>query len=206
MQTQLMRARHQGDSEDDEMTASVLHDIEQVESVIRDLLELARPGELRLEPTSVNVVARDALRQLAAQLNHRRIAVDATLDDELPPVQLDPQRFKQVLLNVLNNAAEAMPTGGVIHVVSRLVGNEAVCLRICDTGSGIDPQLLDRVFDAFVSTKRDGMGLGLVNAKAVIESHGGRIVLENREPRGACVNITLPLASRADRKPGQSHG
>lgn len=197
MQTQLLRARYQGDADAHEMTSSVLHDIQQVESVIQDLLELARPGELRLEPMSVNLVVRDALRQLSAQFSHRRIAVDATLDDQLPHVLLDALRFKQVLLNVLNNAAEAMPRGGAVRVISRLDGDGAVCLQICDDGTGIDPQILERVFDPFVSTKRDGMGLGLVNAKAVVHSHGGSIALENRRPRGACATITLPPASRA---------
>jgi signal transduction histidine kinase len=202
MQTQLLRARLQGDADGDAMTASVLHDIEQVESVIRDLLELARPGELRLEPVSVNAIVHDALGQLAAQLSYRKISVNTSLDQSLALVRLDRGRFKQVLLNVLNNAAEAMPTGGAVRVASRVEGDHAVCLEICDDGVGVDPQLLDRVFDPFVSTKHTGIGLGLVNAKAVVEGHGGRIAIANRSPRGACVSIVLPVA----RESGASRG
>lgn len=192
MQAQLLRGRVRGDAEDEAMVLSVLHDIQQVESVIRDLLELARPGELRLEPTSVNAVVQEALQQLSAQFTHRKIAVVTRLDQALPPVPLDAERFKQALLNVLNNAAEAMPTGGTITVASRPDGESTLLVEICDDGVGIEPEMADRVFDPFVSTKRDGMGLGLVNVKAVVERHGGRIALSPNAPKGTCTTIWLP--------------
>ena len=205
MQTQLLRSRLRGDADDEATLTSVLHDIELVESVIRDLLELARPGELRLEPVSVNLVVRDALQQLAAQFTHRRIVVAERLDERLPVVRLDAARFKQALLNVLANASEAMPTGGTVTVASRPSGGAGVTIEICDDGVGVDPAMLDKVFDPFVSTKRDGMGLGLVNVKAVVESHGGRIELAARRPKGTCVAITLPAAAGTrDNAPGEA--
>ena len=89
-------------------------------------------------------------------------------------VDLDVGRFRQALLNLLGNAADAMPTGGTLTVSRRTVGEDSsVVLDICDDGVGIDPSIRERLFDPFVSTKRDGVGLGLVNAKAVVESHGG---------------------------------
>jgi signal transduction histidine kinase len=196
MQTQLLRGRLRG-ADDEATLTSVLHDIEQVESVIRDLLELARPGELRLEATAINDVIQEALRQLSAQFTHRRIATDVQLDERLPPVLLDRGRFKQALLNVLVNASEAMPTGGRVTVVSRREGDSAVRLEICDNGVGVDPAVLDRVFDPFVSTKPDGVGLGLVNVKAVVEGHGGRITLESRD-RGTCASIMMPVGAAQD--------
>ena len=197
MQTQLLRARPDLDPEDDAALAAVLHDIEQVESVIRDLLELARPGELRLEREPVNAVVQDALRQLAPQFRHRKIAVQLDLAEDLPAVSVDHSRFKQVLLNVLVNASEAMPTGGVVTITSRLAGPSELLVEICDDGIGIDAATLERVFDPFVSTKRDGVGLGLVNAKAVVEAHGGRIRLSSRVPKGTCASIWLPAATSA---------
>ncbi len=192
MQTQLLRSGASVDSEDRATLDAVLHDINQVESVIRDLLELARPGDFVLRPASLNTVVNDALRQLAPQLTHRRIAVDSRLDGVLPPVQLDTARFKQALLNVLVNASEALPTGGHVSVVSRVGSGGSVELQICDDGVGVDAAVIDRVFDPFVSTKSDGVGLGLVNAKAVVEGHGGSIQLAPRQPRGVCVTILLP--------------
>jgi signal transduction histidine kinase len=191
MQAQLLRPRLHDSPDDEAMLNAVLHDVDQVESVIRDLLELARPGELKLQPASLNAVVRDALGRLRAQFDHRHISVSATLDDALPAVMLDESRFRQILLNVLVNASEAMITGGALHVSSRRGGDGAVALEVCDDGIGVDPALGDRVFEPFVSTKRDGVGLGLVNAKAVVEGHGGRITIAPRQPQGTCVTISL---------------
>ena len=193
MQTQLLRSRPGLDPDDEAALTAVLHDINQVESVIRDLLELARPGQLRLERALVNQVIRDALKQLAAQFKHRKISVELRLDDTLEPLALDVQRIKQVLLNVLVNASEAMPTGGSIIVSSSASEPSEQCVEICDDGIGIDDAAVERVFDPFVSTKRDGVGLGLVNAKAVLEAHGGRIRLRRRETKGTCASIWLPV-------------
>jgi signal transduction histidine kinase len=192
MQTQLLQARLRRDPEDQATLTSVLHDIKQVESVVWDLVELARPGDLRRTPTAVNTVIRDALQQLASQFAHRKITVQERLAGNLPDVALDPARFRQALLNVLVNASEAMPTGGTIAVESRADASTVV-IEISDDGVGIDPHLLDVVFDPFVSTKREGVGLGLVNAKAVVEGHGGGITLAPRQPKGACARITLPV-------------
>jgi signal transduction histidine kinase len=194
MQTQLLRDRLGGDPDDEAAVKAVLHDIEQVESVIRDLLELARPGELRLERGALNAVIHDALRQLGAQFRHRKISVDVHLTETLPPILVDHSRFKQVLLNVLVNASDAMPTGGLVTLSSRMAGSSELLVEICDDGIGMDAATLARVFDPFVSTKRDGVGLGLVNAKAVVEAHGGRISLASRTPTGTCASIWLPAA------------
>lgn len=196
MQTQLLRGR-MGDPDAEATVGSILRDIEQVESVIRDLLELARPGDLRLEATSVNDVVKDALAQLGPQFAYRKIAVEVRLDAHAPHAMLDRSRFKQALLNVLVNASEAMPTGGSITATSRFDGQSNVIVEICDNGLGVDPAVIDRVFDPFVSTKPDGVGLGLVNVKAVVEGHGGRIRLEPRRPSGTCVVIAVPVAAVA---------
>jgi signal transduction histidine kinase len=191
MQTQLLQARLGRDPDDQATLSAVLHDIDLVERVVRDLVDTARPGELKRESTSVNAVIRAALQQLAPQFAHRKIVVRSTLSAEVPAVALDVARFQQALLNVLVNASEAMPSGGEISVDSRYEMG-SVIMSICDEGTGIDPAIADRVFDPFVSTKREGVGLGLVNAKAVVEGHGGRITLAPRQPRGTCASIVLP--------------
>jgi signal transduction histidine kinase len=192
MQTQLLRVRARGDADDEATLTAVLHDIDQVESVIRNLLELARPGELRLAPTGINSVIREAVAQLAAQFTHRKIAVELQLADAVPDLLLDADRVKQALLNLLVNASEALPSGGTITVTSRRDAAASLLVEVCDDGVGVDPAMLGRLFDPFVTTKRDGIGLGLVNAKAVIEGHGGRVWLSSRRPRGTCASISLP--------------
>jgi signal transduction histidine kinase len=197
MQAQLLRSKVADDEDDRDTLASVLRDVDQVESVVRDLMDLANPGALRVEPAAVNGVIDDALAQVAAQFAYRKITVDRQLTEGLPLVPLDRPRLKQALLNVLVNGAEAMHTGGQMTVASGLSSGPAaassVWIRICDDGVGVDPAVLDRVFDPFVSTKPEGVGLGLVNVKAVVEGHGGRITLEPRQPRGTCVQMWLPV-------------
>jgi len=191
LQTQLLEARLH-DPDDLSTLHAVIHDIRQVESVISDLIELARPGDLNTRPTLVNDVIHDALEQLLPQFTHRKIVVRTSLAAGLPQILLDAPRFRQALLNILVNASEALPRGGEILVESRQEGSRAV-VDICDDGVGIDPGLVDKVFDPFVSTKREGVGLGLVNAKAVVEAHGGDIRLTVRQPKGTCARITLPI-------------
>jgi signal transduction histidine kinase len=199
MQSQLLKSRLEDDSDASASLTAVLHDIDQMESVILDLLELARPGQLRLEPTPINGVINDALRQLAAQFKHRKITVNAQLQDGLPVLPLDQHRLKQALLNILMNASDAMPTGGTLTATTRSDGAGAIQVEICDDGTGVDPAIIDRVFDPFVSSKRDGVGLGLVNAKAVVEGHGGQIRLAPRTGGGTCVSIRLPVPSTTGR-------
>jgi len=119
--------------------------------------------------------------------------VELSLTDPLPSVAIDALRFRQALINVLVNGSEAMHTGGELRVSTGVEGG-AAWIRICDDGVGIDPALVERVFDPFVSTKPEGVGLGLVNVKSVVEGHGGGIRLEPRQPRGTCAYIWLPVA------------
>ena len=196
MQTQIVRSRLRRGSDDEASLASVLHDIGQVESVIRDLLELARPGTMTLEPADLNEVVRDVLRQLGAQFSHRKITVTTDLAVALPLIPLDAGRFQRALVNVLVNASDAMPTGGMLEVSTRTVDREqAVEIEVADDGVGIDPAILDRVCDPFVSTKRDGIGLGLANVESVVKSHGGSISLLPRQPKGTRAIIRLPVST-----------
>ncbi len=194
MQTQIVRGRLRRGSDDEASLGSVLHDIDQVESVIRDLLELARPGVMTLQPADLNAVVRQALQQLGAQFAHRKITVETAFAGGLPPVPLDAGRFQRALVNVLANASDAMPTGGRLSVITRSVDEgRAVEVEVADDGVGIDPAIRDRVCDPFVSTKRDGIGLGLVNVQSVVQSHGGSITLLSGEPKGTRAILRLPV-------------
>ncbi len=198
MQTQLLQSRTRGDADNQEMTRAILADIQTVELVVRDLLELARPGALRLKPTALDDFVRDLLAQLGAQFRHRKITVTTDFAAGAPRIPLDADRFRQALLNVVMNAADAMPEGGTLHFATRLLPDRSTIeLDVCDDGTGIDPSILPHVFDPFVSTKRDGVGLGLVNAKAVVDSHGGRIEIAARAPHGTRVTIALPIRDAA---------
>jgi signal transduction histidine kinase len=194
MQAQLLRSRV-STSEGQAMIAAVLHDVDQVESVVRGLLELARPGEVDARPTRLEDVVREVLEHMRLQLTHSKVALSAELSAVSPLIPLDTQRFKRALLNVIVNAMEAMPSGGTLTVTTTLSADaRAVNLIVCDDGIGVDPAMLDNVFDPFVSSKREGVGLGLVNTKSIVDSHGGSVTLVPRTPRGTCVTISLPVS------------
>jgi signal transduction histidine kinase len=200
MQAQLLRSRV-SNSEGQTMLQSMLHDVDRVESVVRGLLELAKPGENRLTPVDFNDVIRRVLDHLTLQFTHRKIVLSMDLSSGLPAIPLDAERFEQAFLNVISNATEAMQNGGTLHVSTGLEdGTGAILLSVCDDGIGVAPDMLDKVFDPFVSSKREGVGLGLVNTKAVVESHGGRVQLAPRVPRGTCVTISLPVPKAAAMK------
>ncbi len=193
MQAQLLRSRVSS-NEGQTMLQAVLHDVEQVESVVRGLLELAKPGEVRLKAVQLNDVVQRALDHLALQFTHRKIALSTDMSPALPAILLDADRFEQAFLNVISNATEAMQNGGTLQVSTRARDDGRVIeLSVCDDGIGVPPDMLDKVFDPFVSSKREGVGLGLVNTKAIVESHGGHVRLAPRSPKGTCVTISLPI-------------
>jgi len=171
----------------------VLKDIEQVEWVVQGLLDLASPVKLRLEEADVNKLVEDVLASIEDQLEHAWIKVEWKPDPNLPLTWFDPSRLKQVLLNLMINAAEAMPEGGILGARTALVDHpESVLIEIWDIGGGIDPQEREKLFDPFFTTKREGVGLGLVNARSLVESHGGSLELLPRDGRGTRAVVRLP--------------
>jgi signal transduction histidine kinase len=203
LQTQLLQTQAPPGSDARAMTDAMLLDIEQVEFVVANLLDLARPASLTLAPQDVNTLLDGVLRQVTPQCGHRHIAIVRDLSPGLPALQLDARRFTQALLNIVINAVEALRERGTLSVRSRLSpDHRAVIIEIDDDGVGLSREAAGRLFDPFVSTKPDGVGLGLVNARSAVESHGGAITLEARQPAGTRVTITLPVTAG----PGGSHG
>ncbi len=196
MQTQLLqqRLRTSGDDRTAASLTAIASDVQQVESVVRDLLEVARPGEVRRHPGDLNALVRRCLDQVADRLAYRKIVSVPILDASLPPVPIDADRLQQAILNVVNNAADAMPAGGRLTVTTRRAPG-GVALEIADDGEGVPESARAHVFDPFFTTRPDGVGLGLVNARSVVEHHGGAIALEPAGARGTRVTITLPLVS-----------
>src|SRR5690606_29926021 len=117
------------------------------------------------------------------------------LDHELPTVQLDRETFQAALLNLILNAQQAMPEGGQL-VVRTFERPGWIVLELIDTGGGINPEIKEKIFEAFYSTKPGGSGLGLPTSKKIIEAHGGRLAIESEAGRGTKVSIALPTPAR----------
>ena len=183
----------------------MLAEIARLEVIIDDLLTFARPTALKAAPGDLNGVIGEVLDFMARQLEHAGIAVRRELAEDLSPASLDPQRIRQVVLNLVLNAAEAMPGGGTLVVRTRASDGEVVA-EFDDTGHGIPPELAQKVFEPFFTTKPGGSGLGLGVSRTIIEAHGGTLAFEPLAA-GTRFRFTLPRSDRSDRSsPGEPDG
>jgi signal transduction histidine kinase len=173
--------------------------------VIQSLRSLLKRGEARVQPVEVAALVDTVLALVRHELVSRGVMVTVSAEDGLPSVLTDPVQAQQVLLNLILNACEAMaeaPPGSRALLITAAMGTErTVRISVRDCGCGIPPLLLPRLFEPFMSTKPDGMGLGLSISRAIIASHGGRIWAENNAEGGATVHCELPMAVTSDAIP-----
>lgn len=177
---------------------NVVEEIRRIELLMKRFLNFARPAALQLMTININKVLDETAKFLEKQpafalpKSGRKIVREFA--EGLPDTLGDPQQLQQVFLNILLNAAEAMPTGGVV-TIKTWCDNEAgmVCVDVSDTGKGIPAELAMRIFEPFFTTKVKGVGLGLAVAKRLVEEQGGGITVKDNCPSGATFKIVLPL-------------
>ncbi|MEJ5357335.1 MAG: response regulator [Desulfobacterales bacterium] len=166
--------------------------------IVAGLLGFSRRSEPKLQAVDLADVVRRCLLLSRHKLELSGIRVQSVLPTVLPPVRGDPNQLQQCLINLIFNAVDAMPGGGELELeVQADPGGRTVRVRVADTGPGIPPEHLPRLFEPFFSTKKEGcgLGLGLATAWGIIERHGGKIEVENRSAGGACFTIVLPVVS-----------
>lgn len=166
--------------------------------IVKSLLEFGRRTASRVEPIDINKAINDGLFFLENQALFHNIEIRKQLDPSLPTVQGDPNQLKQVFMNMMVNAAEAMTEGGgVLTITTGLISDEA-SVQICfsDTGTGISPEIQSKIFDPFFTTKDvgKGTGLGLSTSYGIIQSHHGSIAVDSTVGKGTCFTITLPTS------------
>lgn len=156
-----------------------------------DFLRFARVQEMHAEPVRLDEVVGRMIDFLGPTARQKGIEINWYPDLDLPPVRLDVDMFEKVLLNLMLNAEDAMPGGGTLTLQSR-GGDGWVALDVIDTGCGIPPDLLPKLFKPFLTTKEGGNGLGLATAKKVVTAHGGVIEVQSEPGRGTKFTIKLP--------------
>lgn len=177
-------------------TRIIKQEIDRLDRVIKALLDFGRPSAPTLRPTNVEDVVADVVlftRQFAGQ---SRVEIDAEYAAGVPLVEADADQLKQVLVNLVSNAVQAMDEfGGSIRI--RVWDDDAyVFISVADTGPGMSPEVRERVFDPFYSTRDGGTGLGLTMVHRIIDQHGGRVEVESASGSGTTFTVALPATSR----------
>jgi signal transduction histidine kinase len=153
-------------------------------------------------PVDTNELIRESIAMLRGELEAAKIISQLELAKELPPVSADSGQLQQVLLNLITNATEAMhgvtDRARVLKLTSKAIESNVVAVSVEDTGTGIDPRAVDCIFEAFFTTKSNGMGLGLAICQSIVESHGGTVTAEANVPHGSILRINLPSSQMLD--------
>lgn len=173
----------------------VLAEVDKLETQVRGILDFARPFEPRLEPVPLDDLVRGLLATLGPRLDAGRITADVRVAADLPPVLADRAHLGQALQELAGNAIEAMPDGGTLSIEGAALGRDGrrtVRIVVGDTGPGIRPEVRDRVFQLFMTTKARGTGVGLAVVRKIVERHGGTVRLGDGP--GARFEIELPAA------------
>ncbi|MGO0123528.1 two-component system sensor histidine kinase AtoS [Desulfothermobacter acidiphilus] len=174
----------------------VAQEVQRLNNIVDKLLFFARPAEMKLKPQDLNQLVNQVL-QFIGQAQDSKVKVDVSLGSELPPVWLDPEQMRQVLMNIIYNSYQAMPEGGQLQVRTGLAPDGThVVVQVSDTGCGIPEENLPRIFDPFFTTKARGSGLGLALAHEIVTAHGGHIEVESQVGVGTTVRVYLPVTRR----------
>ena len=170
----------------------IIREVDGMNRIISELLTLVRPHPLRLAAADLSQLAEETLFLARDGGSRGRIAFVLELARELPMVQVDPGAIKQVLLNVLVNAIQAIAGPGKVRITTARHGEGEVSIRVADDGCGIPDAVRNRIFDPFYSTKPTGTGLGMAIARRIIEDHHGRIEVDSTEGEGSAFTLILP--------------
>ncbi|HEX7481201.1 MAG TPA: ATP-binding protein [Polyangiales bacterium] len=181
-----------------DLLGAIHREIERLRAVTEEYLRVARLPNPRLEPEHIGDVIQGTVQLMRAEMNAATVTLDVELDDELPLVAMDEAQIRQVLINLLKNAREAMPSGGRIGVRAQRKG-DGVEVTVRDQGVGMDAEHKERIFDLFYTTKQRGSGLGLPLTQQIVVAHGGQIRCESAPGEGTVFTLHFPAARLADK-------
>jgi signal transduction histidine kinase len=184
--------------QDRELLLNVVEEIRRIELLMKRFLNFARPAAAQLMTLNINEMLDETVQFLEKQpafaLPSSGRSIIRELAAGLPDTAGDSQQLQQVFLNILLNAAEAMPGGGTVTIKTWCdAAAGTVCVAVSDTGKGIPAEAVERIFEPFFTTKVQGIGLGLAVAKNLVEAHSGRITATGNKPAGATFTVVLPL-------------
>ena len=172
---------------------AIVREVDRLAAVTEEYLRYARVPKPQVTRAELNEVVRDLLDFVRPELAAAGVRIEQKLDPVLPQVIADAGQIRQVLLNLVRNAREAMPSGGTLSLATRAT-KDGAAIEVRDTGPGIEPSRLARIFDPFFTTKERGTGLGLALAQEIAREHGGELTCSSSPGQGTTFTLRLPAA------------
>jgi two-component system sensor histidine kinase HydH len=189
----VLGAKFSQESEEKKVAKLLVNEVERLNRSITELLNYAKPLPLALTPIDMNSLLQDSLRLIESDAGACNINIKSSVDGNLPPLDIDPDKINQVFLNLYLNAIQAMEEGGELTVSAHKAATaNMIDIVIKDTGCGIKDENLGKIIDPYFTTKKNGTGLGLAIVYKIIEEHGGTIDFESQIDVGTTVTVSLP--------------
>jgi signal transduction histidine kinase len=188
-----IKRSHKFDQKGNEKLEIIIQEAQRLENMVREMLDFSRPLELHASAHDLRPVIKESIEVVRDLAEEKKVELRIQSAQGLPPWSFEAMRMKQVLINLLNNAVEASPEGGIVSVATFQKG-KSLFLEVSDQGSGIPSHKKSDVFLPFFSTKKGGTGLGLTIVKKIVEAHRGRVEILDNPKKGTIFRIVLPLA------------
>lgn len=170
-------------------------EVSRLDLIITQFLKAIRPSKPNLIKTQVVTIIRDTLSLLKQEIDNRNAHVELESPADLPPLRLDKDQIKQAFFNIIKNALQAMPDGGLLRITAA-ASDRFLAVAFRDNGSGISPEDIGQIFEPYYTTKSDGSGIGLMIVQRIIQDHGGRIDVHSEPGVGTTFTLFLPLDER----------
>jgi len=172
--------------------------VERLERILGDLLDFSKPSEPELSMIQLGPILESVAESIRYDARAEDVKVQLDLAENVPDVLADPKQVRQILQNLVNNALEAMQQAGTL-TLGLAERNCAVEMYVQDTGEGIPVERMEQIFDTFYTSKPTGTGLGLALCKKLVAQHGGELLVESEEGRGARFTVSFPHPTETER-------
>jgi signal transduction histidine kinase len=183
-------------------TGLILKEIRRVNEIVEQFLTLSRPFQLNLRISSLQELLKNLIALFQEEAFSQGVNLQTEVDPDLPLIRMDNERLTQAFINIMKNGMQAMGQGGILRVETHSL-NDHVEVVISDSGSGIPPEQMEKIFNYYYTTKDKGVGLGLPIAHRIIEAHGGQLKVESRVGFGTKVTVALPVERKGEAGSGQ---
>jgi signal transduction histidine kinase len=174
-------------------------EVNRLDSIVTQFLRAIRPSHPQFRPENLNTIVEETVRFFKPEIHDREMTVEQQLRSDLPLLQLDRDQMKQAFYNVIKNSLEAIQRRGILRIETD-VDDTHIIVRFIDSGGGMSPDNLSRIFEPYFTTKPSGSGLGLLIVRRIVREHGGELSIESRHGKGVTLTIRLPYIEKRIRR------